>query len=81
LKSGPGLLHGIIFGDMATAAGSTITIYDNTAGSGTILAVLTPRRPTTTMQPTDVNFYKLTFSTGLTIVTAGSANDFTVIYE
>jgi hypothetical protein len=81
LKSGPGLLHGIIFGDMATAAGSTITIYDNTVAGGTIIAVLTPRRPTTQMQPCHVDFFKQTFSTGLTIVTAGTANDFTVVWE
>ena len=52
------------------------TIYDNTAGSGTIIAVIDPTQAQRTFE------YDLVFSTGLTIVTAtGTAADLTVVYQ
>lgn len=71
VKSGRGYLHGIILG--ATAAGA-ITIYDNTAGSGTIIGVLKASIGEQTFM------YNCQFGVGLTIVTAG-ASDLTVIYQ
>jgi len=80
LKYGPGNLHSIVVGSMPTAAG-TITIYDNTAGSGTILWQGTMRTPATSNPSASLDFKGMPFSIGLTIVTATNACDFTVIYE
>lgn len=74
VKSGSGVLEGVIVG----GAGSswTATIYDNTAGSGTVIAVLTPNSAHGSI---DAN---LAFSTGLTVVTAGTtAGDLTFVYR
>lgn len=70
VKSGNGRLHTITLGE--TAAG-TITIYDNTAGSGTVLAVLKASIAEQTFT------FDIAFDTGLTIVTAG-ASKLTVSY-
>lgn len=70
VKSGSGHLHSIVVN--ATAAG-TITIYDNTAASGTKLGTL----KTSIVEGTYL--YDCQFSTGLTIVT-GAASDITVTY-
>lgn len=64
VKSGAGVLHSITLGE--TAAG-TITIYDNTAGSGTILCVLKASIVEQTFT------FNIDFATGLTIVTAGAS--------
>lgn len=64
VKSGAGFLHAITVG--TTAAGA-ITIYDNTAGSGTIIGVLKSSVSEQTF------FFDVSFSTGLTIVTAASS--------
>jgi hypothetical protein len=74
VKTGAGILHSITFNKpLATAV---ITIYDNTAASGTILGIITiPANP----QPTTL-VYDLNFTTGLTIVTATAASDITVTY-
>ncbi len=70
VKSGAGVLHAITVTE--TAAG-TITVYDNTAGSGTIKAAL----KASIAEGTYV--FDITFATGLTIVTAG-ASKITVSY-
>lgn len=70
-KSGSGRLKRITIGE--TAAGA-ITVYDNTAGSGTVIAVLKASIAEGTYE-FDVNF-----TTGLTVVTAG-ASKLTVVYE
>lgn len=70
-KSGAGVLKGIVLGE--TAAGA-ITIYDNTAGSGTVLAVLKSSIAENYFE------FELAFTTGLTIVTAG-ASKLTVIWR
>ena len=71
VKTGRGKLHTITLGE--TAAGA-ITIYDNTAASGTILAVLKASIAEQTFT------FDLCFTTGLTITTAG-ASKLTVSYE
>lgn len=63
-KSGAGVLHTITIGE--TAAGA-ITVYDNTAGSGTIMAVLKASIVEQTF------LFDAEFTTGLTIVTAGAS--------
>jgi len=70
VKSGSGHLHSIVLG--ATAAGA-ITVYDNTAGSGTVIATLKASIVEGTY------LFDCQFSTGLTIVTA-AASDLTVTY-
>jgi len=78
VKSGLGTLHSIVM-NLPIASG-TITIYDNTSGSGTKIgtvtlpAVLLGQGPYTAM-------YDITFSTGLTIVTTGALQDITVSWR
>jgi hypothetical protein len=62
VKASPGLLQSLVIN---SAASRTVTLYDNTAASGSEIAVLTLPAITTT---------------GLTIVTA-AAIDMTVIYR
>lgn len=63
-KTGAGVLTTIVLGE--TAAG-TITIYDNTAGSGTIIAVLKASIVEQTFT------FNTAFATGLTIVTVAAS--------
>ena len=72
VKTGPGVLVSIVLN--ATNAG-TITVYDNTAGSGTKIATISAAAPA------GASFgYLCQFTTGLTIVTA-SADNITVVYS
>ena len=70
VSSGPCVLHSIVLGE--TAAGA-ITIYDNTAGSGTIIGVLKASIVEGTYT------FNRQCTTGLTLVTAG-ASKLTVNY-
>jgi len=70
VKSSAGVLHAITVN--ATAAGA-ITIYDNTAASGSKIATLKASIGENTY------VYDVTFGNGLTIVTA-AASDITVSY-
>jgi len=70
VKTGAGMLHAITVTE--TAAG-TITVYDNTSGSGTVLAVLKASIAE------GAYLLDIAFTTGLTIVTAG-ASKITVSY-
>lgn len=70
LKPGAGVLHAII---VNTTANGTITLYDNTAGSGKIIAQLKASIAENTYA------YDLKFITGLTVVTA-AASDITITY-
>lgn len=70
VKSGSGHLHSIVLGE--TAAGA-ITVYDNTAGSGTIITAF----KASVVEGTYL--FDCQFSTGLTIVTA-AASKLTVTY-
>lgn len=71
VKSGSGRLKSITVGE--TAAGA-ITVYDNTAGSGAVIAVLKASIAEGTYE------FDVAFSTGLTVVTAG-ASKLTVSYR
>lgn len=71
--SGSGTLVGVTFGKQGTAF--VLTIYDNTAGSGTVVAVLSPTAPVSLP-------FGITLSIGCTIVsTATVAGSATVIYK
>lgn len=70
IKSGPGVLHLI---SVNTGAAGTATLYDNTAGSGTVIGIID------TTAAKDV-LLDVGFATGLTIVTAGTS-DITVSYK
>lgn len=73
-KSGAGVLHSITVNTKGIT--NTLTCYDNTAASGTVIAIL----DTTLTQDTLV--YDLYFATGLTCVTAGgTAADITVTWR
>ena len=71
VKSGSGRLHGISF---SQNSGITVTVYDNTAASGTTIALFESQ----TM--TFVGPLGCEFSTGLTINQSG-ANNITVYYQ
>lgn len=72
IKSGVGVLHAITIN---TTAASAITIYDNTAGSGTKIATIAASPAIGSTFRFDV-----AFTTGLTVVLAG-ASDITVSYR
>lgn len=73
VKSSAGFLGKIVINNAVASA--TITIYDNTAASGTKIGTVT--LPATLGAPVVLN-YEVTFSTGLTIVTTGLGLDLTV---
>lgn len=75
VKSGAGTLHCINVN--TEVASATISVFDNTAGSGTTIAKLT--FPLAIANPAQL-CYDLHFSTGLTIITSG-ATDITVTYR
>lgn len=85
VKSGAGVCRGISINNNST--GGTITLYDNTAASGTKIATLVIATPsggllsaTGTPSPCYATL-AAEFATGLTVVTAGSiVNDITVYY-
>jgi hypothetical protein len=75
VKSGAGILHTLTVNNLGTVA-STTTIYDNTAGSGTVIAIIN------TLAGQTSYVYDVVFATGLTIVTTGTvAPDITVSYR
>jgi len=77
VKSGAGFLHAIIINK--TTATGVITIYDNTAASGTIIATIT--QPAAVLATSYVLSYDVSFATGLTIVTSTAAQDITVSWR
>ena len=77
VKTGAGFFHALIINKGVAAA--TITVYDNTAGSGTKIATITFGAALLS-DPPDSTIYNVSFSTGLTIVTSG-ATDLTVSYR
>lgn len=75
IKSGPGTLHSILIGTKGTT--ETITIYDNTAASGTVFTVID-----CATVPGPYISLNWDFSTGLTVVTAGGgAGDYTILSD
>ncbi len=77
VKSGAGRLARIIIG--TPIASATITVYDNTAGSGTVIATLAIGSVITGDQPDPIEF-ACKFTTGLTVVTSG-ATLITVVWD
>ena len=74
VKSGTGRLHSITINTKGIT--NTITVYDNTAGSGTTIATID-----TTLSQETLTF-DLAFTTGLTVVIAGgTAADITITYK
>ena len=80
VKSGAGTLYAIVLNSAATATNVT-TIYDNTAGSGTVIAI--PAVTTATIPVTlDFGPTGLAFGTGLTVVTAtANGGNMTFVYK
>lgn len=76
-KTGAGTLRRIVV-NKATANG-VLTVYDNTAGSGTKIATIT--MPGTLLQNHFVLEYGLEFGTGLTIVGSGADVDYTAVWS
>lgn len=78
VKGAAGLLNSIIINK--PLASGVIAIYDNTAGSGTLIGTIT--LPATLLQDgPKTAVYNAVFSTGLTIVTSGATQDITVSYR
>lgn len=77
VKTGAGLLKRIVFGK--SLASGVVAIYDNTAGSGTLISTIT--FPAVLLS--DVNYYdfECAVATGITVVTSGATQDITVIYR
>ena len=76
IKVGPTTIHSLVV-NTPGAVNNTVTIYDNTAASGTIIGVV----QSTLGSPATLN-YGVDLSIGLTIVVAtGTAADITVIYD
>lgn len=74
-KTGAGMIHTLTVNSLGTVASLT-KIYDNTAGSGTVVASINTLAGQTTY------LYDISFSTGLTVVTTGTvAPDITVSYR
>ena len=71
VKTGAGVLHSIV---VNTTAAGAITIYDNTAASGTKIGTM----KASIVEGTYV--FDVAFTKGLTIVTA-AASDITVTYK
>lgn len=73
IKQGPGTFRRVVINNPGLLTG-TATFYDNTAGSGTVIAIIGNPGSAAHIE------YGLEFSTGLTVVTS-SANDLTIIYD
>lgn len=79
VKSGAGLLYAICLNNAINAA--TITIYDNTAGSGTTIGAYTQAVGGGAYNPVGCQRYDgMNFNTGLTVVTSAASN-VTVLYK
>jgi hypothetical protein len=75
VKTGAGVLRGITINTKGTIA-SSVTIYDNTAGSGTKIATIDSLNLAGQFE------YDIAFATGVTVVTTGTvAPDITVSYR
>lgn len=76
VKTGAGTLDSIVINTVGASA-NTITVYDNTAGSGTKIATVDG-----TIAGGTRIIYNVAFTTGLTIVIAtGTAANITVVYR
>ncbi|MEK9207460.1 MAG: hypothetical protein AAB922_03195 [Patescibacteria group bacterium] len=76
LKSSAGILNRIVINNVG-AAGNILTIYDNSAASGTLVGVVD-----TVELNGRVLDYRLALNTGLTVVMGtGTAADITVVFD
>lgn len=75
-KAGFGKLERIVINKAVASA--VVTVYDNTAGSGTKIATIT--MPATLLESHNVLDFGCTFGTGLTVVTSSTA-DITVVFS
>lgn len=76
VRTGGGVLIAIVVNK--AVANGVITVYDNTAGSGTKIATIT--NPATLLHSQmALPYFGIGFATGLTIVTS-AADDITVVY-
>lgn len=73
-KTGSGTLHSLLI-NVSGLLTTRATMYDNTGGSGTVIAVVD------TTKASSLFMYNIAFTTGLTIVTSGGAVDLTVTYR
>lgn len=77
VKSGRGRLFGMVCNK--TVLAGVVTIYDNTAASGTKIATIT--NPAALLQSQfSLTYHGLEFANGLCVVTS-AADDLTIIYE
>lgn len=73
IKSGPGILHGVNVNTLGTTP--TIQLWDSSTASGNKIGLITPT-------VTGINEYDVTFNTGLTVTTTGTAgSDITVLWQ
>lgn len=77
VKAAPGLLSEININ--TPVAGETITVYDNTAASGTKIATITIPATITSLSPVTLEF-NVSCGTGITVVTSSTA-DITVSWR
>ena len=77
LKEGAGTLHSIAISDVSN--NSVITLFDNTAASGT--TVWSSGTMSAKTDPFSVDLHGIPFYTGLTLAITGAASKATVIYE
>lgn len=75
VKAGPGQLFAINLNNMAAA--SVMTVFDNTAASGTVIATYT-QGAAAQVSPVTL-FYDCKFNIGLTVLTTNT-NDITVTF-
>jgi hypothetical protein len=76
VKTGSGTL--VRISNNKKVLSSVITIYDNTAGSGTKIGTIT--NPATLLDSQQTYDFEVGFTTGLTIVTS-AADDLTVVWR
>lgn len=77
LKYGAGNIHGMIVS--AVAQNSAITLYDNTAASGTV--IWASGAMGSQVQPFELEFHDIPFSIGLTMVIAAATSNVLIAYE
>lgn len=77
VKSGAGHLHAIVIN--TAAANGVIRCRDNTSDAGTLILQIT--QPASLLQTYATLLYDVSFSVGLTCVTATAAQDVTFIYR
>jgi len=82
LRTNDGVLHTITI-NRVPSTGGALTVYDNTAASGTVIATITMQTPAANcVQTLGTLYFGLQFTTGLTIACDQSLAgfDFTVTY-